>query len=301
MSGPPSLLGIYTRAILGAVTKSNKRIPESLTTVEGIASEWFSFSIDEAHVEQFKQVVGGASNPGVPISYLQCYLNAMPMNMLTARNFPLNVLGSVHESSSIESHKNVSLVSKLTATSNMNSAVLLSNKKDWLFKHVTTVTDDEADGEVVMTLTNEFRVLNPERNKVKVEGGKPASVSYDAESGWSKVGAWDYPVDTGRSYAGLNGDINPIHLFPITAKLFGYKSCISHGMYSVCKLMAEGEGVASAVQSSGGKMKISARFTRPTFLPAEVEAWKNGSGEFVFGVRDKEGVLKETVKGLITM
>src|SRR3546814_15954009 len=39
-------------------------------------------------------------------------------------------------------------------------------------------------------------------------------------------------ADTGRRYAKVGKDFNPIHLTPFTARLFGFKRHIAHGMRS---------------------------------------------------------------------
>ena len=41
---------------------------------------------------------------------------------------------------------------------------------------------------------------------------------------------WSLPANLGRSYGGISKDYNPIHLYPWTAKLFGFRRQIAHGM-----------------------------------------------------------------------
>ena len=43
------------------------------------------------------------------------------------------------------------------------------------------------------------------------------------------------PADLGRRYAGVSGDHNPIHLYPLTAKAFGFPRQIAHGMWSMAR------------------------------------------------------------------
>ena len=44
--------------------------------------------------------------------------------------------------------------------------------------------------------------------------------------------------NTGRSYAASSGDYNPWHLYGATAKLFGFRKAIAHGMWSLSKSLA---------------------------------------------------------------
>lgn len=132
-------------------------------------------------------------------------------------------------------------------------------------------------GENIMDITNQYQVLNPQRHNVKVAPDRNNStipVDYFDETIWEPFLTWDFPIDTGRRYAALNGDVNPIHIFPITAKLFGHKSCIAHGMFNVCKLVNEPRLFADSSSSlkEGGAAgacttTVTARFTRPTMLP----------------------------------
>jgi acyl dehydratase len=50
--------------------------------------------------------------------------------------------------------------------------------------------------------------------------------------------SWAMPHNLGRQYAALSGDYNPVHLWPWSAKLFGFKKPIANGMYSIAKVQA---------------------------------------------------------------
>jgi len=49
---------------------------------------------------------------------------------------------------------------------------------------------------------------------------------------------WQLSTQDGPQFAALNGDINFIHLHPILARLFGFKSNIAHGVYLVSRSIA---------------------------------------------------------------
>lgn len=40
-------------------------------------------------------------------------------------------------------------------------------------------------------------------------------------------------VTVGRAFAAINGDVNPIHISPMLAHVFGFRSNIAHGMMLV--------------------------------------------------------------------
>jgi len=297
-----------------------------------LPEETLEFAIDHRHVQQFIKAVSRESeilhdaqpsfseaNIAVPITYLQCRLNSLPMNMVTHPQFPIDIIGSVHESSKIVSYRPLFVSIKDNAQTNkplyhascrLEPKIRRSDKNDLLVTVVTSIyrplydgndTPDESIPEdTIMDITNEYRVLNPNRHKVNVDrssSGDPTPIDYFDENLWEALATWDFPVDTGRKYAALNGDINPIHMFPITAKIFGYKSCIAHGMYNVCKLANE----SRIVNARSGVGTITARFTRPTLLPNDnVMAFLNKhTDDYVIGVQNNDGEFKETVVGTI--
>jgi hypothetical protein len=49
----------------------------------------------------------------------------------------------------------------------------------------------------------------------------------------------DLPAGLGRAYARVSGDWNPIHLGQISARLFGMRRSIAHGMWSLGRSLAE--------------------------------------------------------------
>ncbi|MFB9070467.1 MaoC/PaaZ C-terminal domain-containing protein [Citricoccus parietis] len=74
---------------------------------------------------------------------------------------------------------------------------------------------------------------------------------------------WRLPASTGREYAAVSGDFNPIHLNPVTAKLLGQKGMIAHGMYLAGRMLAGREPAGA-----GHEWEIS--FATPVLLPGTV-------------------------------
>ena len=103
-TSPPSLALIYARAVIGVVTKT-RRLPLETTTITSVPPETLNFSLEADHVREYKTAIS-SSHPSVPFDYVaSCYLNSLPLNMLTSSGFPLNVVGSVHEATKIEAFR----------------------------------------------------------------------------------------------------------------------------------------------------------------------------------------------------
>ncbi|WP_254400710.1 MaoC/PaaZ C-terminal domain-containing protein [Streptomyces sp. AC555_RSS877] len=76
------------------------------------------------------------------------------------------------------------------------------------------------------------------------------------------VAEWRLAGDVGRRYGAASGDRNPIHLHPLTARLFGFPRAIAHGMWTVARCLAA-HGTSQAV-------RIRAEFRAPVLLPGTV-------------------------------
>ena len=89
-------------------------------------------------------------------------------------------------------------------------------------------------------------------------------------------------------------------MHPIPAKLFGFPSCIAHGMFSVCNMLHT-EAISNKLyEREDTAVTVTASFVRPTILPATVEAWYDGSEEYAMGYT-KGGEFKATVKGEVVV
>jgi len=75
---------------------------------------------------------------------------------------------------------------------------------------------------------------------------------------------WQLGVDTGRAYASVSGDFNPIHLSVLSAKALGMRRSIAHGMYLASRALAD---VGAA---KGDAFSWEVAFEAPVFLPARV-------------------------------
>ena len=70
-----------------------------------------------------------------------------------------------------------------------------------------------------------------------------------------------------RRYARVSGDYNPIHLSQVTAKLFGFKRAIAHGMWTAARVISD---LQASHQLNGQEIDI--QFKRPLFLPGKAKA-----------------------------
>ena len=79
------------------------------------------------------------------------------------------------------------------------------------------------------------------------------------------LAAWRLAAASGRAYARLSGDWNPIHLWRWSANLMGMKRPIIHGMHTLGRACAE-------LERAGGRplAALEARFKAPAALGNEL-------------------------------
>ncbi|WP_262418745.1 MaoC/PaaZ C-terminal domain-containing protein [Streptomyces sp. SP2-10] len=92
---------------------------------------------------------------------------------------------------------------------------------------------------------------------------------------------WRLGGDVGRRYGAASGDRNPIHLHPLTARLFGFPRAVAHGMWTVARCLAA-HGTPDATE-------VRARFRAPVLLPGTVAYEADGTGRFA--LRGPDGRL----------
>jgi acyl dehydratase len=83
----------------------------------------------------------------------------------------------------------------------------------------------------------------------------------------SKGGLLQFSESTGRKYARISGDYNPIHLFAWSAKLLGFKTAIAHGMNVLALALSRIEKKNSILNLP---YTISNQFINPVSLPSEL-------------------------------
>jgi acyl dehydratase len=107
---------------------------------------------------------------------------------------------------------------------------------------------------------------------------------------------WELPEDLGRRYAQASGDFNPIHLHALSARAFGFKRAIAHGMWSAARGLAQ-----LSAHDPAQPMSYRVWFKLPVFLPSSVSYREQRLGNGArFETRDERGE-KPHARGLLTL
>ena len=181
---------------------------------------------------------------------------AFPLHMgiMTDGSFPFPAIGTVHVGNSITRHRPISPSEKLDVSA--TAVNLRPHPKGRVFDLVTTVTVAGSE-ETVWESTSKYLRTGKGDKDAKAEGDP-----FDLIPGTGIV--WRLPGDLGRDYASVSGDHNPIHLYPFTAKAFGFPRQIAHGMWTKARCVA---AMANRLPDSA---RVEVEFKKPVFLPGKV-------------------------------
>ena len=101
-------------------------------------------------------------------------------------------------------------------------------------------------------------------------GRPPRELEDDDDAQLAFVAEWRLPGDLGRRYASVSGDRNPIHMHPLTAKLFGFPRAIAHGMWTKARCLAALE------PSLPDAYEVTVEFRKPLLLPGRATLERGG-------------------------
>jgi hypothetical protein len=93
--------------------------------------------------------------------------------------------------------------------------------------------------------------------------GVPADLLPDPEL--PPVAQWRLEANLGRRYAAVSGDRNPIHLFKLTAQVFGFPRQIAHGLWAKAAALSELRDLLPDA------FTVRVDFRKPLLLPSTVD------------------------------
>ncbi|MFJ9661991.1 MaoC/PaaZ C-terminal domain-containing protein [Streptomyces griseoflavus] len=253
LSGPPALAPLLTRGALLSPLKRPRPDaghPRTRLVLPGLR-------VDPGRLAAYERVCGfptGAHT--LPVTYPHVLGFPLAMRLMSARDFPLPLLGLVHTSIRITRHR-------ATPTA---GAYDLTVHVDGLAPHrrgteAAVVTALRSGGEAVWESRSTYLARHRVAGRHRGGPGVPGETREDRPD-LPALAEWRLPGDLGRRYGAASGDRNPIHLYPFTARLFGFPRAIAHGMWTVARCLAA-HGTPDAAE-------VRADFRKPVPLPGTV-------------------------------
>lgn len=234
--------------------------------------------LDAQHIARYAEVCGFAPASAVPLTYPQMLTFPLVMHYMTSGACPWPAMGTVHLANTITQH--APLVAGDAVRVELHTGELLAHEKGQVFTlnlRILRHGMDECVWQATQTLL---------RVGVRSPVGQPFDATVGPDLPLTRLGEFKAPADIGRRYAPVSGDYNPIHLWPLTARLLGFQRAIAHGLWTQARALA-------LLQPDGvwPQATLHTVFKRPLFLPAQATVWQADASphERLFEVRDAAG------------
>lgn len=214
---------------------------------------------DASRLTRYRSVCNFPASDHLPVSYPHVLAFPLHLQVLTHRAFPLGLMGLVHVRNTIRQKRAIGAGEELDLTVYVEGHQDVSNGIEFdLMTRVHTAGDEQAVWESTSTMLARSRVKTDKKEKRQRE--RRQSVP---ETGQSV--SWPVVAGIGRRYARVAGDINPIHLSAVSARLFGFPRAIAHGMWLLARCVAELDG-----RLPNGPLTYDVAFKLPVLLPGRV-------------------------------
>ncbi|GGD67631.1 MaoC family dehydratase [Lacimicrobium alkaliphilum] len=256
---PPMLLRAAVKSSYAGKIPS---LPELTLRCEGLSAG--SEKMDEYH-----HLIGWPYQDRVHPAWLHCLALPLHLALLLDKGFPFKVMGLVHMENRIRQYRAIRREEKLDVSCFFDG--LRRHRLGW---QVTLVTEVRIDASLVWESKSISLVKSgdlPKRQVVVTSANLPPGE------------IWTLDASLGRQYARVSGDYNPIHLYPWSARFFGFKAQIIHGMWT------KGRCISAIEQKLGDCFDVRVSFRKPIFLPCEVSfncQEGDHSGSFTLGSAD---------------
>lgn len=218
----------------------------------------------QKHAE-FVHLMGDTVTDHLHPGYVHALGFPLTMSLLVRKDFPLPLLGMLHITNRVEQTRGIELGEQMEMTASIENP-----RAHYAGTLIDSVVRVRIDGEEVMVDTAGYLVRGSD-----LGGPRPERPEREEFTPGTPQALWRLPGDTGRRYASVSGDANPIHLSKLSAKPFGFSRPIVHGMYSASRAYS-----ASGIGSDGPR-EWSVEFEAPIALPGTVQFGLRREGDTI--------------------
>jgi acyl dehydratase len=212
-------------------------------------------SVDPGRLADYDRVCKFPLRDQLPGTYPHMLAFPLQLSLMTDSSFPFPALGLVHIVNRIVQHRPIRISEELQLK------VWATDLKDHSRgKQFTMRSETRVGNELVWEEDSTYL----KRGGGSGDGSKKRSDG-DEELQLPVTATWRLPGDLGRRYGSVSGDMNPIHIHPLSARMFGFPTAIAHGMWTKARCLA---ALDPRLPDS---YTVEVEFKKPILLPATVE------------------------------
>lgn len=247
----PELPDVGKMIARAAVSFSRPAASEGLPDRELLVT---NHKIELPKLAAYSRLCGFALGNNVPSTWLHVLTFGLQAQLMASPDFPIPLAGLVHVSNEIELRRPVPVDAELRLA--VASENLQPHRKGATFDLVGRIWSEDQ-----LVWVGRSNYLG---SKAKL-AGEPPQTEREVMPEGEPSQVWRLSGNLGRRYAEVSGDINPIHLHPLTARLFGFPKPIIHGMWTHARALAAFGGQLPETYS------VRVQFTKPIMLPNKVQ------------------------------
>jgi acyl dehydratase len=240
-----------------------------------VRSSYTIDSIDRAQLRAYNAALGFAPD-ALPVTFHYLLAQRAQLATMLGAAFPFRIPGMIHVSNDLVEHRVPDVRRPLV----MHTTADTKPPEPTGAVHVIVTTVAEQEGQPVFTCSSDYLAVRGQRAAKENKG-------HHAHAHPPVLASWQLDAASGRRYAAISGDWNPIHLWRWSARLMGMRVPIIHGMHTVAKACALLEA-----NTRRRIVSISARFKAPIPLPgAAALAADTQAGSFAVTSQGRDAVL----------
>jgi acyl dehydratase len=253
----PKFIGLIPRILC------KKNIGYQLGTSLPDTSIWLkNVKFDANQMASFNQTVDWQQPNILHPGYLHTLAFPIQLKLMLQQSFPFSIIGLVHVQNKIEQSKPVRVNDKVDICCKFGELVKQAAGVSFTINSTFYVDN-------ICVLSAQHQYL-----KREIRQNKPTrSVTAEQVSlATTQSQLWSLSSALGRQYARCSADYNPIHLHPLSAKLFGFKRHIIHGMWLKSRIISALCNQQEAIFNSSFSCEVE--FKKPLYLPNVVRFHK---------------------------
>jgi acyl dehydratase len=276
LNSSPSMLPLFVRAgaamipgasLLPFVGGGGRDVPDTTLRLSGV-------TIEPGRLAAYNRVCAFDLSDALPPTYPHVLAFPLQLSLMTDPSFPFPAIGLVHIHNRITQHRPIRASERLQIDVWATPVEDHPRGKQFSLRSEVRVGDELVWEEVSTNL----------RRGGGSEGASTPGGELPKADELPATATWSLPGDLGRRYGSVSGDRNPIHMHALSARMFGFKSAIAHGMWTKARCLAAlGPRLPDA-------FTVEVAFKKPILLPGKVEfCEEDGPGaafNVSFGVRD---------------
>jgi acyl dehydratase len=271
LSSSPGMLPLFARAG-AAMIPGASRLPflggPRSDEIPDVSLALKDVRIDRDRLAAYNRVCRFPLRDQLPPTYPHILAFPLHLALMTDRRFPFPALGLVHIANRITQHRPIRVIEELELS--VQATPLEPHPRGTQF---TLRSEARAGGELAWEESSTIL-----KRGESSEGGGRAEREPPPEL--PATATWRLPGDLGRRYGSVSGDLNPIHIHPLSAKAFGFPGAIAHGMWTQARCLA------ALHPRMPDRFSVEVAFRKPIVLPATVQFGEADDGERIrFSVR----------------